>query len=53
MTCMHSTETVFTGSVMRAAILRVLIGLVIREGVASFMWAAFVCIARYFLSAVF
>ena len=47
MTCMHSTETVFTGSVTR------LIGLVIREGVASFMWAVFACIARYFLRAVF
>ena len=39
MTSMHSTETVFVG--------------IIREGVASFMWAAFVRITGYFLSAVF
>ena len=32
---------------------RALIGLVIREGVASFMWAAFVCIARYFFERCF
>ena len=32
---------------------RALIGLVIREGVASFMWAAFVYIARYFFKCCF
>ena len=49
---MHSTETVFAGSITTAAILA-LIGLVIRESVASFMWAAFVCIARYFFKRCF
>ena len=52
MTCMHNRDG-FRGKYHESRHSRALIGLVIREGVASFMWAAFVCIARYFLSAVF
>ena len=53
MTCiMHSTDTVFRGNYHKSHHSRALIGLVIQEGVASFMWVVFVCIARYFLSAV-